>query len=359
MDVAARHPLRITGTALPPNVLLMAKLVTLSWLLKGYVQGFPSVFLPLWRGMEVLPAEPFRIALQVVFLVGAACLFTNRVVRTACLAMGLACILAVLACKPYYRNANLYCGCLLFLAGLQDGTRYLWMLRLQVVLMYLGAGLNKLFDPDWRLGQYFDFLFRTPTVTRLLGWFGLASVPARWWAVGLCWSTITVELSLATMFLIRPLYLLGVWLAILFHSASMVVFKTDFGMFILGLAASYVVFVDWPARIDVSYDARRPSHARLRRFITLLDADGSTRWTERPGALSADDGRWRYEGFAAAKRLLLHLPVLYVVMVVLMCVVKQMAKPALLAFAVLFFSPLTDGRWPAWRRSVSTPAAPA
>jgi hypothetical protein len=83
------NPLACTGTALPPNLLLIAKLIALGLLLKGYVPRIPGVFLPMWAALDLLPEpELVRLAMQATVVTAGVCLLCNRAVRTCAFLIG-------------------------------------------------------------------------------------------------------------------------------------------------------------------------------------------------------------------------------------------------------------------------------
>jgi hypothetical protein len=63
--ISSWNPLRVTGTDLPPQLLLMAKVLVLGLVLKNYHLGFPDVFAPFFEWMEVFPAPWYRRAFKV------------------------------------------------------------------------------------------------------------------------------------------------------------------------------------------------------------------------------------------------------------------------------------------------------
>jgi hypothetical protein len=146
-----RNPFRVTGTELPPNVLLMAKILVICFIINLHWADLPDHFLPFLSIFDHAgPPILFKRLLQVVFFAGALCVLFNYRVRAACLVLGGLMFVAIISSRPYFENNRTYVGCLWLLAGLQVTDKAPWPLRLQVVILYFGAGLNKLLDPDWR-----------------------------------------------------------------------------------------------------------------------------------------------------------------------------------------------------------------
>src|SRR5215467_2568131 len=82
-------PLRIDNTELPPNVLLLAKIVALAFIVTGQVRLLSWHFLPFLRVFDGMGSPTvFHWALVVIFLGAALALFYNLHVRTCCLVLG-------------------------------------------------------------------------------------------------------------------------------------------------------------------------------------------------------------------------------------------------------------------------------
>ncbi len=239
---ASWNPLRCDGTALPPTVLLAAKLLVLFLLaIGGY--GF-DVFLPFLPALDaVRELGALRPAYRGLFLLLAAALFLNRRVRLACFGLGALKLLALLACRTSWSNSHTFFACFLLLAGLQPRGRPPHLLRLQVALVYFGAGLNKLCLADWRGGVFFEHwtsaVLGLELYPALAAWF-----PERLLSTLVSWLTIGLELGLGPALLwkrSRRAALLG---GLLFH-AGMLVFTGGRISWIFGyaMASAYLVFL--------------------------------------------------------------------------------------------------------------------
>ena len=80
-------------------------------------------------------------------VVSAAALLLNVRVRLTSFLLGMSLLISVVASKAYYGNNKTFCGLMLVLASLHQPGRSPWMLRLQLVVVYFGAGLNKTAGP--------------------------------------------------------------------------------------------------------------------------------------------------------------------------------------------------------------------
>ena len=308
-------PLRTGGTSLPPVVVLMAKLLAVSLVLAGYWR-IPPRHLPFLPVLDLVDPDLFRYALAGAFLLAACTLTAHRFVRLSCLVMGGALILATLGSRPTFASSRLFPGCVLFLAGLSDrgpagsgvALGGAGAIRLQVALLYFGAGLNKLLDPDWLDGRYFeawmDGPYGAPGYRRVA-----ALLPALQLSKVMGWLTIAVEFVMAGAFLRPSLFAVGVACGVAFHGASFLLLHEAFGAFLYAVLLSFLVFVPWPEGVVARAPAGSGS-ARLAGLLSRLDPDDRYRLgAPSSGGLEVTTTEGTREtGFAALQRLLLHHP---------------------------------------------------
>lgn len=350
---ASLNPLRCDGTALPPNLLLLAKLIALTLLLTNHVRLLPDPFLSFLPGLDQLPGAPFRLVLQILFLASALALLFNRSVRLSSLVLGLTILFAVVSSKAYYGNNKTFCGAMLFLIGLHVPGRSPWPLRLQMAIVYFGAGLNKLLDPDWQSGLFFHY-WAGDRLHHSLYLTVAPLLPDLLLAKFFCFATILIELSLSIAFLFPRLYPLGIWGNILFQSSMMFFTGSTFTMFFYAMTAASLAFVDWPAaRPVVLWDGDCSFCALTKkwweRFDLLpyldwvpLQSEASQRFGIPQRALEERlhlvVGSRTYTGFAAFKMMVLYNPLFYFVTAVLMVLPTRpfVAAPLLVYFFPLF-----------------------
>jgi predicted DCC family thiol-disulfide oxidoreductase YuxK len=349
---ASLNPLRSDGAALPPNLLLMAKLIALTLLLTNHVRLLPDPFLPFIPGLDRLPGPTFRLVLQTVFVGSAVALLFNRAVRASSLVLGLTILLAVGSSKAYYGNNKFFCGAMLLLAGLHVPGRSPWLLRLQLVIVYLGAGLNKLLDPDWQSGLFFHH-WAGERLQHSLYLTLAPSLPPLALAKFFCWTTIAAELGIALALVIPRWYGIGIWGNILFQSALMFFTGTTFTMFFYAMTAASLAFVDWPIpKPAVIWDGDCAFCALTKKWWERLDPERFLEWipfqdpaSQRFGIpvqaleqrLHFIAGDRSYAGFAAFKMMTLYNPIFYFATAVLMVLP---ARPYVAALLLALFFPL-------------------
>ena len=85
-SAASLNPFQVRGTALPPNVLLAAKVVTLVFLITGGWR-LTDPFLPFIGFLgDLASPHAYQDTLQAIWLIAAASLLLNQLVRPASLA---------------------------------------------------------------------------------------------------------------------------------------------------------------------------------------------------------------------------------------------------------------------------------
>jgi len=126
------NPLRCSGTALPVPMLLMAKIVAVTFMLGGD-RVMPAPHLPFLTPLDAFADSPaFALVLQIAFFASGLLLVFNRWPRAAAFAMGCAVLTAVVSSKSYYGNNKLFAGSILLLTGLYHPRTGPWLLRVQL-----------------------------------------------------------------------------------------------------------------------------------------------------------------------------------------------------------------------------------
>lgn len=151
-------------------------------------------FLPFIPGLETLSQWSYLFyLLDAIYWVSLVMVFSGYQFQRFSLILGLLVFFSILGSKTQFSNSFLFSGSLLFLIGLyRPGME--WIFRIQIALLYLGAGINKLLDPDWHSGQYFDFFFSEVYPNSLFQMLA-TSIGGLILAKVFSWLTIFLELS--------------------------------------------------------------------------------------------------------------------------------------------------------------------
>jgi hypothetical protein len=305
------NPLATGGTPLPPNVLLAAKLVTLVFFLLG-AWRLTIPYLPFIGFLDDLGSpQALQHTLQAVWLLAALSLFMNRFVRPSCAVLGVVILIAMLSSHAYRSNNLMFTGLLLFLIGMSDRETASMIIRAQFVVLYFWAGVNKLLDPDWRSGAFFEIW------NSIAGWGelyrGLASLlPAMVFSAVLSWGAIVTELFLAVAFAVRRLVIAGILVAVAYHSSILFVTGDTFTMFWYAVLAACIALLEWPANPPSVHYRADGLLGGITVLLHKLDLAGAFTWerNERSG-LRIVIGERVYNGRDALARVLLYNPTVY------------------------------------------------
>lgn len=268
---ASWSPVACHGTALAPSVLLAAKLLVLYVWIVG-VKFAPDVHLPFLPFLDAVPAIPgARTLATLVFGAASLAILLNHRVRLASFTCGALVLASVLSSRLAYSNSRTFLGLLFVWIALQDpalrdlGGR--WMLRAQLALVYGGAGLNKLLDPDWRSGRFFEhWTLEVLELPRHASAAALLPEGLLW--SGLGWITIVAELGLASLFAAtlwrRGLTPWAVAAGLGLHTGMLVYTAGEISwVFLYAMGAAYLCLADPPPR-DPRGLAERLHRALLR-----------------------------------------------------------------------------------------------
>lgn len=247
------EPTHTAATGCPARAQALAILVMtilVARLGRGFVpRGVPFVALFGGLGSDYQWAKGLELAFFAGVALAAFALITGRGFGLGVLVAGAAELTKVLGNMGVYSNGWVYDALLLLLAGLCVSVEGLRYLRAQCILLYLGAALAKARDVDWWNGQFigamFDFHFGAAGAERLAPLAqatGIATVFTE--------ASIGVLLLLGTWFRRPVLCHAGVALALLFHTALVLLVNEDFATFYYTVLLSAGLLFMQPPRAE-------------------------------------------------------------------------------------------------------------
>jgi hypothetical protein len=195
----------------------------------GVVAGGFLVFTPLWRSGSVL--------------------------------VGTVWIVAVLGNMALFSNGRLFQGLLLLFCGLVTTEFGLSLLRAQVIVLYAGAALAKATDPDWWNGRFLASLWEFHGGSR-----PVASL--MWVAQGVSVLTIVTETGIACALARPSLRNVGVVVAVVFHSLTVVILNEDFATFSYAVVLVTAVLFASPPTVRAA-QCRFPKLLKMSTFDEL------------------------------------------------------------------------------------------
>lgn len=208
--------------SLPPHLLLGFKALLLyilfsyKWLLVSS-ESFP--FLPFLAVLDVIPSFFYTALIFILFTAIFLSFLKIRSYRFFSLLSGSIVLFLILSSKLFFSNSLTLVACLLILIGLCRKNDYLF--RIQIALLYIGASTNKMIDPDWWNGNYFDFFLRDIFDVNLYQtWIPKNSLTlAKWLGI----ATIFSEFILGMAVLIPKITRITITLGLIFHISMLAV----------------------------------------------------------------------------------------------------------------------------------------
>lgn len=276
-----QRPWQIESTEMQPQVLLMCKLIFILLCAHGFYFKIDDPFVPFLGFLDYFNDYPglFKYSMRTGFIIFGTLLLFNVRVRMASIAVGLIIIFAILASKPVFRNHLFIVGCALFLGGLTRNEGHPWLLNIQLSLVYLGAFINKILDSEWWTGVFMHNWLQNARVNPI--YIEISSLfPDYWFAIFLSWIAIFAKLSIGTLILSKKYRVLGVWIAVIFHSALFGMIGIRFTHFMDGIFIMFLVFLPWPpGRVIARY--KNETLGRFRALINWLDWDNKIQWEKK------------------------------------------------------------------------------
>lgn len=269
-------------TDLIPRQIFVLKLLLIYVLLvhRGiFVKAFNHFpYLPFIPFLDAVPSFVFTILIGILLTNIIASLFNLGSYRWLIFLSGLILLILIASSKPLFSNSLIFVACLLILIGLAGKSSALF--RIQIFFLYLGAAINKLMDPDWLNGRYFDYFFREVFELEIYAsWVQTGELKV---AIVLSVVTIFCELLLGILVLIPRFTRFMIVLGICFHGGMLVLTSGELSarflyimsaayLLISGLRFQYVRIHSYPEWLS-----------RLLRFYDFSDTVVNFRAEEKP-----------------------------------------------------------------------------
>ena len=300
------NPLRCGGQRLPVQAVAASKLLVL-YVVFSKAPGGSHTIAPFLEFFSHIPyPDEIRFLLKLGIAAASFLVFLNQFTKQALLYIGASCLIIILWSRLNYSNNQVFLALTLLMIGLHHRGSNFWGARITVGLLYFGAGLNKLLEPDWQTGQVMEFWLQEDMQVWWLGTFqAIWESPAIFSVIA--WLVILTELTLAICFLIPGLLKRGIVLGLLFHSGMLVATGGVIShLFMYLMVSTYLLFVDWPAP-----GTWRIHAGRMWLFLKWMDFDKRFHWELKKGRwlnLIWVEGKDSITGFKAALNILVHSP---------------------------------------------------
>lgn len=247
------NPFYILGKAVPPELVLAARLLSVYLLLSrehpfNGNQG-SGRFYPLIDILDKIGTDTqFNQGVQALFLGSIGLLLFSSYVRTAAFGVGLSFATGILSCQTCISVAHMFTGCVFLCTSFSNAETGTGLIRFQLVVLYLGADLNKVFDQDWWTGTSIETLLiakhQIPAyirLARLLPPFLLSQV------IGI--SIILLQMGIAALLCRRSTVAYAMLFALVLHLPMVMLMQMTFGPFLFALVTAYGSLLAWRRQI--------------------------------------------------------------------------------------------------------------
>ncbi|MGN7887778.1 HTTM domain-containing protein [Dyadobacter sp. 22481] len=269
------NPFYVTGKAIVPELVLAVRLLAVYLLLTREspfygIQG-GGRFYPVFDLVDQLGTdEQFNMTVRLLFLTGIGLLLFSRFVRLGALFAGLAFVAGPISCQICISVAHLFTGCIFLCTALSNHVTGTDIIRFQLVVLYIGADLNKISDADWWTGASIETLLVTKHhIAHYMRAASLFSPGFLSQMTGI--GVIVLQMGIPVLLLKRRTIVYAMLLAVALHLPMVVLMRMTFGPFLFALVAAYGSLLGWPKHLVC--DSRLHS-SLLVKWLRRLDFNG-------------------------------------------------------------------------------------
>ncbi|SDE47872.1 Vitamin K-dependent gamma-carboxylase [Dyadobacter soli] len=247
------NPFYIKGKAVAPELVLAVRFLAVYLML---TKEFPfngnqgsGRFYPLVGLLDQLGTdEQFNTGVRLLFMGGIALMMFSQFVRLGALGVGMAFLTGLLSCQICISVAHLFTGCVFLCTALSNDVTGTDLIRFQLVVLYLGADLNKVTDNDWWTGASMETLLVTKH--QIASYMKLArAFPAGFLSQIMGIGVIVLQMAIAILLLRRKTIIYAMLMALVLHLPMVLLMHMTFGPFLFALVTAYGSLLTWPRHL--------------------------------------------------------------------------------------------------------------
>lgn len=229
--------LTINQGSMNTNLCLIVKLLSVAVLASPSFLNMGKPFLSYFEVVEFgLKGLPIHFIWKMIFYAAAVMILFNIAIRLNAAIMGILIFIGLALSENVYSNNVFFCGCLFFLCGLSSPKYGTWPIVLQLMIMYFGAAIDKLFFESWRDGSFYTSFHGKAFYMRFLG----SLVPSVNFALIISWGTIVLEFAMIPLLFFRKSRHFALCTGLVFHLSTALLGQTLYSVFIPALLISYI-----------------------------------------------------------------------------------------------------------------------
>ncbi|MFK7935003.1 MAG: hypothetical protein AB8G22_15945 [Saprospiraceae bacterium] len=294
------HLFSATHRSLTPQLVIIARFLALLTLLHHY---FPFPFRTPFFTFLITEEIPYNLITRYVMWMGCLLVLLTKHVRLGTAACGLSLWVGLLLCRSCHSNAHMYLASIFLVISCSNSLTKNRLLQAQVIILYLGAFLVKVIDPDWWNGNYFETLMIR---RHHLAWYSkvAALFSGQLFSAFMGIFVIVIELLIPILLLRKKWWHYGLAIALTFHTVMIIMMNITFGPFYFSLAASYLIFI----RHFANFSLHNNFLHRYPNFGRFLLGDIKVSTTESAKLQTSFAANTRFSGYFALVFTLVRTP---------------------------------------------------
>ncbi|MEO6282457.1 MAG: hypothetical protein ABIN80_14090 [Dyadobacter sp.] len=269
------NPFYLLYKRIIPELVLMVRLLAIYLIISNESPFLGNQgggrFLPIIGFLEDLGTDwQYNMAVHIMYYVGILILLFSSFVRTGCLLAGLSFIIGTISCQTCISVAHLFVACVFVCTALSNRETGSALIRYQLIVLYLGADLNKAFDMDWWNGASMETLLavkhQIPAYLTLAGIFPPMLLSQM---VGI--SVIVLQFGIAIALLKRNWLVYAMIMGAMLHLPMVLLMHMTFGPFVMALVLAYSSLLHWPKQLRYQADIHSSFLVKLLKILDFND----------------------------------------------------------------------------------------
>lgn len=247
------NPFYLLSKRLIPELVLMVRLLAI-YLIASNESPFlgnqgGGRFLPVIRFLENIGTDSeYNLVIRLIFYTGLLTLLFSSFIRFGSLLAGLSFIIGTISCQTCISVAHLFVASLFVCTALSNRTTGSGLIRYQLIVLYLGADLNKVIDRDWWNGASMETLLvvkhQIPAYMALADFF-----PPMFLSQVMGIGVIVLQFGIAVALLRRNWLVYAMIMGIMLHLPMVMLMQMTFGPFVVALVLAYSSLLNWPQKL--------------------------------------------------------------------------------------------------------------
>lgn len=263
------QPFRLHNTAMPAELVLIVRAMTI-WILLFNELPFP-VRVPIFEILDALPVMFWTYVRIYGLRFGLLLILFTPFIRVGSALVGSLFLLGLFGCMGCASGAHTYLSFIFIMSALSSHQSGKILFKIQTILVYFAAALNKGTEIGWWDGGYFEAMmfdrYQHPFYMEIAKIF-----PPNRLSMFMGIFVLLIEAMMVILLSRRIWVGYAMILGIFFHTSITVMMGITFGPFWVQIMLSYIAFIELPKQIDLSLSSKWYSDC-CRKILKLFRAE--------------------------------------------------------------------------------------